>query len=131
MDRGSIDVEHTFLAAKKSVLDSSSLAVVTGMESGLSSACLARESPDGAEGSDAAEPHLAGLCGLHGEGFAHYGAATSNGLQIGHAASTGRGLAGGGGEGAKSGRGGFLQEWAHGLRLAEYCVHGGRIGVQQ
>jgi hypothetical protein len=121
-------VERTILTAKKRVLDSSGLAVVAGMESCFPSACFSRESPDGSKSSDPAEPHLARLCGLHSEGLSHDGAATSNGLQIGHAATTGRGLAGRGREGAKRGRRGLLQEWAHGLRLAKYGVHGGRAG---
>lgn len=122
-----MDAEHTILAAKESILDSSSLTVVAGVKSCFSSACLSREGPDGTESSHATEPHLAGFCGLHSEGLSHDGAATSNGLQIGHAATTWR-LAGRGGEGAKRGRRGLLQEWAHGLRLAKYSVHGGRIG---
>ena len=120
--------ERTILAAKERVLDSSGLAVVAGMESCFPSACFSRESPDGSQSSDPTEPHLAGLCGLHSEGLSHDGAATGNGLQIGHAAAAGRGLAGRGREGAKHGRRGLLQEWAHGLRLAKYGVHGGRIG---
>jgi hypothetical protein len=126
-----MDAEHTILTAKQSVLDSSGLALGTGMEFCLSSARLARESPDGSESSNATKSHLARLCGLHSEGLSHDGAATSNGLQIGHAATTGGGLTGGGGggEGAKCGRGGLLQKWAHCLRLAKYGVHGGRIGT--
>jgi hypothetical protein len=122
-----ITVRHTILATKKSVLDSSGLTIVSSMESGFPTACFSRESPDGSEGSDATEPHLAGLCGLHGEGLSHDGAATSNGLQIGHAATTWRGLAGRGGEGAQSGWGSLLQEWAHGLRLTKNSVHDGQI----
>ena len=99
-----MDAERTILTAKQSVLDSSGLALGTSMESCFSSARLARESPDGSEGSDATEPHLAGLCGLHGEGLAHDGAATSNGLQVGHATATGGGLAGRGRESAERGR---------------------------
>ena len=91
-----MDVELTILTAKQSVLDSSGLALGAGMEPCFSSACLARESPDGSECSNATESHLAGLCGLHGEGLSHDGAATSNGLQIGHAATTWGGLTGGG-----------------------------------
>jgi hypothetical protein len=127
----SMDAERTILTAEQSVLDSSGFALGTGMESCFSSACLARESPDGSESSNATESHLAGLCGLHGEGLSHDGAATSNGLQIGHAATTGGDLTGrgGGGEGAKRGRGGILQKWAHCLRLAKYGVHDGRIGT--
>ena len=75
-----MDAEHTILTAKQSVLDSSGLAVVTSMESRFSSACLSGISPDGTESSNTAESHLAGLGGLHGEGLAHDGAATSNGL---------------------------------------------------
>jgi hypothetical protein len=97
-------VERTILASKKSVLDSPGLTVMTGMESCFSSACLSGESPDGPESSHATESYLAGLRGLHGEGLSHDGAATCNGLQIGHAATTRGGLAGGGREGAKSSR---------------------------
>jgi hypothetical protein len=121
--------DRTILAAKERILDSSGLAVAAGMESCFPSACFSRESPDGSQSSDPTEPHLAGLCGLHSEGLSHDGATTGNGLQIGHAATAGRGLAGRGREGAKHGRRGLLQEWAHGLRLAKYGVHGGRIGL--
>ena len=118
--------KYILLTAKKSILDSSGLAVVTSIESCFSSACFSGESPDSTESSYATESHLAGFGSLHGEGLSHNGAATSNGLQIGHAATTGRGLAGRGGERAKCGRRGLLQEGTHGLRLAKHGVHDGR-----
>lgn len=62
---------------------------------------------------------------LHGKGFAHDGAAASNELQVGHAATAGRGAVGGsgGGEGPQRGRRGLVQERAHGPRLMKKRLH--------
>lgn len=84
---------------------------------------LARESPHGSHGCNATQSHLAGLCGLDSQSLSHNRAAASDGLQIGHAATTGRGLAGGRREGAERGRSRLLQEGAHGLGLAKNGVH--------
>jgi hypothetical protein len=92
----------TVLTTEKRILDSSSLMRTTGMESGFASAHFSRESPDCAESSNATETNFAGLGCLNGESFTHDGAATSNGLQIGHATTTWRGMTSRGGEGAKS-----------------------------
>jgi hypothetical protein len=97
------------------------------MESRFPSARLSGESPDGTESSHATESHLAGLGGLHGERLSHDGAATSNGLQVGHAATTRGSVAGRGRERAEGSRRGLLQERTHGLRLTKYGVHDGRI----
>ena len=114
--------EHTILTAKEGILDSSSITVVAGVDPGLSG--FARESPNGTKSSSATQTHSARLCGLDSESLSHDGAATSNGLQIGHTAAT----TGGGREGSKSGGGRLLQERAHRLRLTKYSVHDGRIG---
>jgi hypothetical protein len=114
--------EHTILTAKEGILDSSSITVLAGVDPGLSG--FTRESPNGTKRSSATKTYSARLCGLNSEGLSHDGAATSNGLQIGHAATT----TGGGREGSKSGGGRLLQERAHGLRLTKHSVHGWRIG---
>jgi hypothetical protein len=74
------------------------------MQLGLSRVYFARESSNGCGATNA---RFARPGGLHGERLAHNGAATSNGLQVGHCAATRGGMAtgggGGGGEGAQSG----------------------------
>ncbi len=72
------------------------------MQLGLSRVRLAGE---GSNGCGATQAHLARPGGLDGEGLAHDGAAARNGLQVGHCAATGGGMATGsrGGEGAQSG----------------------------
>lgn len=59
---------------------------------------------------------------LDSQSLVHDGASSGNELQVGDGAATGR-LAGGGGEGAQSGRRGLLQEGADTLGLMEESLH--------
>ena len=61
---------------------------------------FAGEGPHGSNGGYATQTHLAGLGGLDSESLSHDGATTSNGLQIGHAAATWRGMTSGSRKGA-------------------------------
>lgn len=111
----------TFLTTKNGILHGPGLMSAAGMEPSPSS--FAREGPHGPDGRQATQTHLARLCGLDSQCLSHDGAATSNGLQVGHAATTGRGMAGRRREGSERGRRSLLQERAHGLRLTKNCVH--------
>ena len=51
--------------------------------------------------------------------LAHDGATTGKDLKIGHGPSAWRSLTSGGGERAKSGGGGFVEEGTHGTRLTK------------
>lgn len=120
---------HTLFAAEQGILDSSSLTGAAGMDSCPCSAGFPSKGPDGTESSYTTKPDLAGLRSLNSHGLPHDGAAASNGLQIGHAATAGRGMAGGsrgrdrGRERSQGGRRGLLQERTHRLRLSEEGVH--------
>ena len=72
------------------------------MQLGLSRVHFAGESSNG---SGATHAHLARPGGLYGKRLAHNGAATGNGLKVGHCAATGGGMAtrSRGGEGSQSG----------------------------
>jgi hypothetical protein len=72
------------------------------MQLSLSRVYFARESSNGRGATYARLPRPGGL---HGKRLTHDGAATCNGLQVGHCAATGGGMAtgSGGGEGAQSG----------------------------
>jgi hypothetical protein len=53
-----------------------------GVQLGLTRVDLAREGADGLDGRHTAEAHLAGLCGLNREGFAHNRATTTKSLEV-------------------------------------------------
>ena len=72
---------------------------------------------------DATEGRNTTLCALNGHCLAHYGATTSENLQIGHGASARRNAASGRRQGAKSGGRCFAQEWAHRAGLTEKSLH--------
>ena len=66
---------------------------------------------------------------LHGHGFAHDGAAACKHLQVGHAATTGRGCVSADessarGKRAQGGRRCLLQEGAYAAGFTEKCLHG-------
>jgi hypothetical protein len=108
---------------KEAILNSSGFIGSACMKSGFSGVDLARECSNGAHSSNAAQPHLARLCSLNSEGLAHDRAAASNGLEVGHAATAGGGIASAGGERSESGRRSLFQERTHSLRLAKDSVH--------
>ena len=72
-----------------------------GVQLGLSRVYFARESSNG---YGATYAHFARPGGLHGKRLAHNWATAGNGLQVGHCAATGGGMATGsrGGEGSQS-----------------------------
>lgn len=98
------------------------------MDSGLPSVGrigLARKGSDCTQASHATET-TASLGRLNCQRLAHDGAATSDGLQIGHAATAGRGrglVTRGGRQRSKGSGGGLFQERTHSLGLAEDGVH--------
>lgn len=96
------------------------------MDPGFASACLPGECADTSDRSHSAHTELGGSGSLDGEGLAHDGAATSDGLQIGHAATTWRRTwVGGGRKGTQSRGRSLFEERTHALGLAKNGVHGG------
>lgn len=68
---------------------------------------------------DTTETAITGFGVLDCHRFAHDGTATSENLKIGHASPAWRGMTSGGGERAKGGGRGLVEERAHGTRLTQ------------